>query len=82
MLGDKAWLVVVFQFIPKVFDGVEVRVLCRPVKFFHTDLDKPFLHVPRFVHGGHCHDETGKGLSQTVATKLEAQNRLECHCML
>jgi hypothetical protein len=23
-----------FQFIPKVFDGVEVRNLCRPVKFF------------------------------------------------
>ena len=41
-----------FQFIPKVFDGVEVRVLCRPVKFFHTDLDKPFLYEPRFMHGG------------------------------
>ncbi|KAK6322617.1 hypothetical protein J4Q44_G00074090 [Coregonus suidteri] len=38
-----------FQFIPKVFDGVEVRALCRPVKFFHTDLDKPFLYGPRFV---------------------------------
>ena len=25
---------------------------------------------------GHCHAETGKGLPQTVATKLEAQNRL------
>ena len=22
-------------FIPTVFDGVEVRALCRPVKFFH-----------------------------------------------
>ena len=41
-----------FQFIPKVFDGVEVRSLCRPVKFFHTDLDKPFLYGPRFVHEG------------------------------
>ena len=41
-----------FQFIPKVFDGVEVRVLCRPVKFFHTVLDKPFLYGPPFVHGG------------------------------
>ena len=40
-----------FQFIQKVFDGVEVRALCRPVKFFHTDLDKPFLHGPHFVHG-------------------------------
>ena len=26
--------------------------------------------------------ETGKGCLQTVATKLEAQNHLECHCML
>ena len=41
-----------FQFIPKVFDGVEVRALCRPVKFFHMDLDKPFLYEPCFVHGG------------------------------
>jgi hypothetical protein len=41
-----------FKFIPKVFDGVEVRALCRPVKFFHTDLDKSFLYGPRFVHGG------------------------------
>ena len=47
MLGDSA-----FKFIPKVFDWVEVRALCRPVKFFHTDLDKPFLYGLRFVHGG------------------------------
>ena len=31
---------------------------------------------------GHCHAETGKGLPQTVATKLEAQNCLEYQCML
>ena len=41
-----------FQLIPKVSDGVEVRALCMPVKFFHTDLDKPFLYGPRFVHRG------------------------------
>ena len=41
-----------FQFVPKVFDGVEVRALCRLVKIFHTDLDKPFLYGPLFVHGG------------------------------
>ena len=40
-----------FQFITKGFDWVEVRALCRPVKFFHTDLKKPFLYGPRFVHG-------------------------------
>ena len=31
---------------------------------------------------GNCHAETGKGLPQTVSTKLEAENHLECHCML
>jgi hypothetical protein len=30
----------------------------------------------------YCHAETGKSLPQTVATKLEAQNHLECHCMM
>ena len=40
-----------FQFIPKVFDGVKVRTLCRTVKFFHTDLNKPFMYGPGFVHG-------------------------------
>ena len=39
-----------FQFNAKVFNGVEVRALCRPVKFYHTDLDKTFLYGPRFVH--------------------------------
>ena len=41
-----------FQFIPKVLDGVEVRALCRLVKFFHTNLDKPFIFGHRFVHRG------------------------------
>jgi hypothetical protein len=35
-----------FQFIPKVFDWVEVRTLCRLIKFFHIDLNKPFLYGP------------------------------------
>ena len=47
ILGDKAWLEVG---VPLVFDGVEVRALCRPVKFLHTNLDKPFLYGPHFVH--------------------------------
>ncbi|CDQ67465.1 unnamed protein product [Oncorhynchus mykiss] len=58
------------QFIPKAFDGVEVRALCRPVKFFHTDLNKPFLYGPRIVQRGHCHAETGKGLPQTKVFPL------------
>jgi hypothetical protein len=72
----------VFQFMSKVFDFVEVRALCRPVKFFHTDLYKPLMYGPRLCAQGHCNAETGKGLPHPVATKLEAQNHLECYCML
>jgi hypothetical protein len=56
-VGHRCWVIrpdsqSVFQFIPKVFDVVEVRAMCRSVKFFHTEFDKPFLYGPRFVHGG------------------------------
>jgi hypothetical protein len=34
------------------FDRVEIRALCKLVKFFHTDLDKLFLYGPCFVHRG------------------------------
>ena len=75
IIGDRRWCWVIrpgsqsaFQFIPKLINAVEVRALCRPVKFFHTNLNKPFLYGPRFVHGG--------------IFILEAQNRLECYWML
>lgn len=35
-----------FQLIPQVLDGAEIRVLWRPVQFFHTTLGKPFLYGP------------------------------------
>ncbi len=38
--------------ISKVFDGLEVRVLCEPVKFFHIKLIQPCLYGPGFVHWG------------------------------
>ena len=50
-----------------MFDGVEVRAVCRPVKFFHTALDKPFLYGPRFVRGG------------IVMLKLEKASANCCH---
>ena len=49
---DVGRLGLAFQFVPKVFDGVEVRVHCRLVKFFHTNLDESFLYGPCFVHRG------------------------------
>ena len=51
MLGDEIWLAVSVPIHPKGVDGVEVRALCRPVKFFHTDLAKPFLAL-RFPFTG------------------------------
>ena len=54
-VGHRCWAIrpgSACQFIPKVFNRVEDRALCRPVKFFHTDLDKQFLYGPCFVHGG------------------------------
>ena len=56
-----------FQFLPKVFDIVEVRALCRPLKFFHTDLNKTFLCGTRFVHGA-CWNR--KRLSPTCCHKV------------
>jgi len=85
-VGQRCWVIrsglqLVFQFITKVFDGVEARALCRPVKFLHTDRQTISVWTSLCARE-HCHGERGKGLPQTVATKLEEQNHLECHCML
>lgn len=48
----------VFQFIPKVFRGVEVRPLFRPLMFMHANLGIPCFHGPRLCAQGHCYAET------------------------
>jgi hypothetical protein len=65
----------VFQFIPKVFDGVEVRALYRPVKFFHTNLEKPFLYDLALCTGGIVMLKQEKAFPKLLP-KLEAHNRL------
>lgn len=50
MLGDKASQLVL-KFSPKMWDGVEVRIMNGPVKF-QTKLRKPFHYGPGFVCGG------------------------------
>ena len=59
----------------RFFDGVEVRALCRPFKFFHT-VRQTISVWTSLCAPGPCHAETVMGLPQTVATKLEVQNRL------
>lgn len=41
----------VFQFIQRLFSEVEVRAFCRPLEFFHCNLDKLCPHGARFVQG-------------------------------
>ncbi|MCJ8749759.1 hypothetical protein PDJAM_G00179970 [Pangasius djambal] len=52
MLVRRSGVQSVFQFIPKVFSGAEVRALCRTLEFFHSNLHTPCLHGARFVHRG------------------------------
>lgn len=69
-----------FQCIPNVLDGVEVRALCRPGKFFHTKLEKRFLYGAGFEQGGFVYNRVGK--TQTGDTKLEEYYCLKKHFML
>lgn len=52
----------VFQFIPKLLEGVEeVADLCRLVRFFHTQLEKSFIEKWSQLYAGrHCDVETRK----------------------
>ena len=61
----------VFQFILKVFNGLEVRALRRPVKFYHTNLDKLFLYGHHFVHRSIVMLKQEKAFPQAVVTKLK-----------
>lgn len=38
--GIRSGSQLVYQFIRNLLDGVEVGALCRPLKFFHTNLEK------------------------------------------
>jgi hypothetical protein len=53
-----------------MFDGVEVRGLCRPAKFFHTYLDKPFLYGPCSVHWGIVMLKQEKSFPKLGSTEL------------
>ena len=81
MLGDEVWLAADIPILPKVF-GVEVRALCRPVKFFHTDLDTPFLYGLRFVHGDMVMLKQERAFPKLLPQSWKHRHHLECHCML
>ena len=82
MLGVRPGSQSAFQFLPKVFDGVEVRALCRPGKFFHTEFDKAFLYGTCFVRRDIVMLKQKRAFPNLLPTKLEEQNCLECYCML
>uniref|UniRef100_A0A0E9UED4 Uncharacterized protein n=1 Tax=Anguilla anguilla TaxID=7936 RepID=A0A0E9UED4_ANGAN len=56
-------------------------VQCRPVKLLLHHSQQNHFCMDLAVCQEACIAETGKGLPQIVATKLEAQNHLECHCI-
>lgn len=41
-----------FQFSPKVLEGIKDRALCRPIRFFHNKPPKRILNGPGFVLRG------------------------------
>ena len=49
-VDENAWLTVSAQFIPNVFNQVDARTLCRPVKFLHPKLAHPCIYGPCLVH--------------------------------
>jgi hypothetical protein len=57
-----------FQFIPKVFDRVEVRALCMSV-LPHRSRENIYVWTS-LCTWGNCHDETGKGLSPNCCHKV------------
>lgn len=62
-----------FQFILKVLVRIEVRALCRRIKFFHTKLIQPWMLLCALEHAG-----AENGLSQTVkAGSIELSNMFE-----
>lgn len=60
MLANKVWLTV-FQFSPRVFDGVSSHGYCTGP--LHTKLRKLFLYGPGLVDWGKLKQETIKGTS-------------------
>lgn len=51
-----------FQFSPKVFSWVEVKILCRLLQSAQTELMEPRLYRPWHCAQGHSHAGTGKDL--------------------
>ncbi len=64
----------VFQFIPKVLDAVEVRALCWSVNFFHSKLGKLCLYGAGFVlskqeRDTNCWHKVGGTLLSKIAVR-------------
>lgn len=55
------WEILRYNSPQKVLDGVNVRALCRPAKYFHTRLGKPI----RITYGSHTFDHKFTGALST-----------------
>lgn len=68
------------KIIPKVFNGILLWLLCRPVKLFHIRFSKSIFMDPALCTGRPSHAKIEKAL-QTVGTTLKAYNSLESRCI-
>lgn len=59
-----------FYFIPNVLEGVEVRALCRPLKFSPKPNWEYCFLMDLALCLGHCHVETGKGSSPNCCHRV------------
>ncbi len=78
-----------FQFIPKVFDGVEVSALSQTVKFFHSKFIQPCLYES--CHAGQASSNCSRKVGSLTLSKMSwyaeavrfpftGSNRTGFHC--
>lgn len=66
MFGEDAWVQLAFQFIPKVFSGVEAGALHRTLNFFHSNFWQVFFMELTFAQ---LHRHSGADLGPSVPVK-------------
>ena len=72
-----------FQFIPKVLYRVEIRVLCRPVKFFHNDLNKSFMYGLALCTGAlSCWNRKGPSPNCCHNVGSTESSRMSLYCIV
>ncbi len=68
-----------FQLPPKIFYGVEIWRLARPLQDLEMLLTKPLLRCPGGVFGDHCHAERPSHVSSSMPLLMEGGFHSKSH---